>query len=133
MKTTRVLSLALVAAAALAVPVFAAVPGALDGKSFAVTMKLADGKEVQDTYTFKNGMVESAVGLKQGYLAGPYTTMVEGEKTIVTGELKNDEGDSRTVHATIVGQLMDGTVDVTEGGKVKELTISSKAAAPTKT
>jgi len=133
MKMTRVLSLALVAAAALAVPVFAAVPGMLDGKSFTVTMKLADGQEVQDTYSFKNGMVESAVGLKQGYPSAPYSTTVEGEKTIVTGELKNEKGDTRTVHATIVGQLMNGTVGVTEGGKAKELTISSKADAPAKT
>jgi hypothetical protein len=132
MKTIRVLSLVLVAAA-LAVTVFAAVPGALDGKSFDVTMKLADGQIVQDTYTFKNGMVESVMSLKQGYPAGPYSTTVEGQKTMVTGELKNDKGDSRTVRATIVGQLMDGTVDVTEGGKMTALTITSKATAPKKT
>jgi hypothetical protein len=32
-----------------------------------------------------------------------------------------------------VGQLMDGTVNVNEGGKMTELTISSNAAAPKKT
>jgi len=132
MKTIRVLSVALVVAA-LAFPVLAAVPaGALDGKSFAVTMKLGDGEEVQNTYTFKNGMVESAECLKQGFPAAPYSTTVEGEKTLVTAKLKNSKGDSRTVHATIVDQSMNGTVDMTEGGKMKELTFSSKAAAPKK-
>jgi len=129
---TRGLSLA-VLAAALAVPVLAAVPGALDGKSFAVTMTLADGRDVQNTYTFKNGMVESAMCVRQGYPAAPYTTTVDGEKTIVTGALKNDQGDSRTIHATIVGQRMDGTVDGDEDGKRTGMTIRSKVAVPLKT
>lgn len=129
---TRVLTLA-VLAAALTVPALAAGPGVLDGKSFAVTMKLADGQDVQNTYTFKSGMVESALCLKQGYPAGPYTTTVEGERTIITGTLTNDRGDSRTIHATIVGSLMDGTVDVSEDGKMTGLTISSKDIAPKKT
>ncbi len=131
MKMTRVLSWAVVAAA-LAVPVLAGIPGALDGKSFAVTIQQADVQDVPDTYTFRNGLVESALCVKQGYPAGPYTTTVAGEKTIVTGELKNDQGDSRTVHATVVGLLMDGTVDVNEGGKMKEMKISSKSTAPKK-
>jgi hypothetical protein len=131
MKTSRVLRWVILAVA-LAVPVLSAVPGVLDGRSFAVTMKLADGQDVQNTYTFKYGMVESAVCMKQGYPAGPYATTMEGEKTIVTGTLTNDRGDSRTIHATIVGSLMDGAVDVNEDGKMTGLTITSKAIEPKK-
>jgi hypothetical protein len=125
MKTIRVLSL-VVLAAAMAGPLPSAVRGALDGKSFTVTMNLADGQDVENTYTFKYGMVESAMCLKYGYSAGPYTSTVEGAKTIVSGTLINDRGDSRTIHATIVGTLMDGTVDVYEDGKMTGLTIRSR-------
>jgi hypothetical protein len=129
MKTTRGLSF-VVLAAAMTGAVLAAVPGVLDGKSFAVTMKLADGQDVENTYTFKYGTVESALCVKSGYPGGAYTTTVEGEKTFVSGTLTNDRGDSRTIHATIVGSLMDGTVDVYEDGKMTGLTISSRPVAP---
>lgn len=128
MKKTLLLSLVFVAA--LAAPAFAATHGALDGKTFAVTVKMTDGQVLDNTYSFTDGKVESALCVKQGYLAGPYTTKEEGGKTMVTAVLVNDKGDSRKVNATIAGDQMEGTVDTTEGGTMMKLTISPKIAAP---
>jgi len=111
-------------------PVFAAdaAKGSLDGKTFAVVVKTADGAK-DDTLSFKDGKVECALSKTAGYPAAAYTTKVAGAVTTVTAELKNDKGDSRKIAGTVTGDKISGTIDATEGGKTSKMTFGSKPAA----
>ena len=131
MKTMRWFGLVLLTTV-LAVPAMAAGKGSLDGKTFAVIMKTAEGTSVDNSITFKDGNLESALCAKQGYPAGPYTTKTENGKTVVTATLKNAKGEQETFHLTINGTRAHGTLESTEGGKMTRMTIAPASAAVAK-
>ena len=118
----------MLAAAALAAPALAHATDALDGKSYDVVTTMANGRQEENTYSFKDGKLKSAACAVQGYAPAPYTATKSGDKTTVNAVLKNARGDTHTVNATIVGNQMSGTVDVTEDGEKSKRTLAPKVA-----
>ncbi len=121
-----------IAAMLLAVPVFAAdSKGTLDGKSYAVVVKSADGKTTNDdTIVFKDGKVEWALSKAEGFTPAVYTAKTAGTETHIVAELKNTKGATQKLEAMINGDKMTGSIEAKENGTAKpsRMLISPKPA-----
>lgn len=121
----------MLAVAVLAAPALANAEGRLEGKTYDVMVTMPNGRQEENTYSFGNGNLKSAGCAINGYPAAPYTAKTSGNVTTVTAVLKNNRGDSRTVDATIVGNQMSGTVNISKDGETSKWTFAPLEAAGT--
>ena len=119
-----ILSGLMLSAVALVAPALVLAADALDGKSFEVVTTMPNGRQEDNTYSFKDGKLKSASCAIQGYPPAAYTVKQSGDKTMVNSVLTNGRGGTHTVNATIVGNEMTGTVDVVEDGVTTKRTLA---------
>ena len=131
---TRSTSLALVLALALALAAPAArsddaPAGALDGRAFAVSLKVVEGqaKETPDTLTFREGTFDSSACQPLGFGAAVYTATQDGEAVTFDATSTSATHGTNVWSGRVEGDRISGTLDWTKDGKTIRYGFEGKA------
>ncbi|MBX7136936.1 MAG: hypothetical protein K1X83_03055 [Oligoflexia bacterium] len=122
----RLLITLLTAACLISVPVLAATPNTLDGKSY-TGATVMDGKKKgdPDSFEFKDGKFHSLNWDKQGYRAAEYASSLDGKKTRFNASTTNKDGNKLVWNGVLKGKKIHGTAQVTDkAGKTSNFTFN---------
>jgi hypothetical protein len=119
MKETVHFAIVLVSLFAAAFAVFAGTEtaGALDGKSFTVTMTEQGGEEQPDTLIFADGTFDSVACREYGFGAAPYQAEKKGDAWTFSAETRSEEEGVARWKGTVTGETVEGTMEWLKPGQ----------------